>query len=144
MCSALAIWHAEQRFFWQVARTEGGGVEYLKEEVLLVPGKPESVFKSGELDGDFTEIVYRWSIEPRGSAIRREPMYVAYFVSGTGSVRVVAEVDVKRSKLSEGVVVILGEPIRVNIPVRFGKDTLQSHKYTTIRKLLTHESTDDL
>lgn len=115
-----------------------------KEEIILVPGKPESVFTGGNLDGEFTKFVYEWDIAPPGTSIHREPMYIAYFVSGTSSVRAIAEVDSRKSKLNKGVIVIAGEPIRVNIPIRFGNDTLQSHKYTTFKKLLTHESTDDL
>ena len=120
------------------------GIDMVKEEVILVPGKLHNVFKGGKLDGEFEKYVYEWDIAPPGTSIKREPMYVAYFVSGTNSVRAIAEVDLRKSKLNKGVIVISGEPIRVNIPIRFGKDTLQSHKYTTFRKLLTHESTDDL
>jgi hypothetical protein len=116
----------------------------VKEEVILVPGKPENVFKGGKAHREFAKYVYEWDIAPSGTAIRREPMYVAYYVSGTNSVRAIAEVDLRKSKLNKGVIVITGEPIRVNIPIRFGNDTLQSHKYTTFKKLLTHESTDDL
>lgn len=115
-----------------------------KEEVILVPGKRHNIFKKGKLDGEFERYVYKWSITPPGTSIKREPMYVAYFVAETNSVRAIAEVDLVKSKLDKGVIVISGEPIRVNIRVRFGKDTLQSHRYTTFKKLLTHESTDDL
>lgn len=43
----------------------------VKEEVILVPGKPESVFKGGKLDGEFTKYVYKWDIAPPGTSIMR-------------------------------------------------------------------------
>jgi hypothetical protein len=49
----------------------------MKEEVIIVPGKPENVFKGGRLDGDFEKWVFKWDAY---AAIRREPQYVAYFV----------------------------------------------------------------
>ena len=113
----------------------------MKEEVIIIPGKPENVFKKGKMDGEFEKYVYNWDAY---SAIRREPQYVAYYVTGTNSIRAIAEIDLKKSKLDRGIIAINGEPIRVNIPVRFGKDTLQNPRYTTFKKLLTHESTDDL
>jgi hypothetical protein len=113
----------------------------MKEEVIIVPGKPENVFKRGKLDDEFEKYVYKWDAY---TAIRREPQYVAYFVTGTSSIRAIAEIDYKKSDFDKGTIAIIGEPFRVNIPVRFGKDKLQNPKYTTFRKLLTHESTDDL
>jgi hypothetical protein len=56
------------------------------------------------------------------------------------------EIDYKKSKLDEGVIIPLGRPISVYIPIkRFAKGhTLEKIRYTTFRKLITHESTKDL
>lgn len=113
----------------------------MKEEVIIVPGKRENIFKKGDLDGEFEQYVYNWDTY---IAINREPQYVAYYVTGTGTIRAIAEIDYKKSKFGQGIIAIIDEPIRVIIPVRFGKDTLQGIRYTTFKKLLTHESTDDL
>ena len=112
-----------------------------KEEVLIVPGKAESVFVNGDWERGFTEYVTnRWDAS---APIAREPAYIAIFVSDTKSVQVVAELDYKRSQLDKGLIA-MNNPQKVCIPIRFGKDTLQKFRYTTFRKLLTHETTDDL
>ena len=114
----------------------------MKEEVVIVQGRPDQVFQNEDLEADFTKHVKeRWKASP----ITREPQYVAIHVKGTKSIRAIIEVDYKKSELEKGIVVPLGKPILVNIPIkRYGKDKLEKIRYTTFRKLITHESTDDL
>lgn len=111
-----------------------------KEELLIVPGYRQNVYVNGKIDGRFRGYVKRWQV---GLPMKREPQYVAIYVKGTKSVRVIAEVDVKRSNLSAGLLVT-HNPIKVSIPIRFGKNLLHGIKYTTFRKLFTHKSTDYL
>lgn len=94
------------------------------------------------MEADFTEHVKeRWKASP----ITREPQYIAIHVKGRKSIRVIIEIDHKRSELDKGIIVPKGKPIPVNIPIkRYGKDKLEKIRYTTFRKLITHESTDDL
>ena len=114
----------------------------MKEELVIVNGRPNEVFVNGDENADFTEHVKkRWKASP----ITKEPQYVAIHVKGKKSIRVIIEIDYKKSELDEGIIVAKGKPIRVNIPInRYGKDKLEKTRYTTFRKLITHETTDDL
>lgn len=114
----------------------------MKEEVVIVHGDPTSVFQNGDLNADFTKHVKeRWKASP----ITKEPQYVAIHVKGTNSIRAIMEIDYKKSELGKGIIVPAGKPIPVNIPIkRYGKDKLEKIRYTTFRKLITHESTKDL
>lgn len=108
---------------------------------MIVPGDKRSVFVRGKLGGKFAKPVTQgWNAL---APIKREPQYIAIFVKGTHSVRVIAEVDSKKSELEENIIV-MSNPKRVCIPIRFGKDKLRKFRYTTFRKLLTHNKTDDL
>lgn len=111
-----------------------------KEELVIVPGKKESVFNE---NGYFTKYVdgrAEWQV---GTPIKGGPEYVAIYVANTNSVQVIAEVNTKKSKLKDGIVA-MENPIKVSIPVRFGKNKLQGITYSTFRKLITHKTTDDL
>ena len=90
-------------------------VDQMKEEVLILPARRESVFKDGDFESDFTEFVKSWDAK---GPIDREPAYVAFYVKGKG-IKAIAEVDFENSRLKEGIVATKGEPIRVTIPVRF-------------------------
>lgn len=118
----------------------------MKEEVLILPADPRSVFVNGDLEGAFTNLVKRWNA--KGSIVR-EPAYVAFYIKGTRYVKAIAEVDYANSRLKEGIIATMDGPIRVTIPVRFRprtqkKDTLRKFQYTTFRKLITHKSTNEL
>lgn len=117
----------------------------MKEEVVIITGYPDSVYDNGkDLANGFTKHVYKKWQNP--VAILRELQYAAIFVTGTQSVLVIIEIDQKKSKLDQtpAIIVPLGSPIPVDIPIRIGSNKLQQIKYTTFRKLITHESTDDL
>ena len=117
----------------------------MKEEVVIITGYPDSVYVNGkDLAKGFTKHVYKKWQHP--VAILREPQYAAIFATGTQSVRVILEIDQKKSKLNQtpSIIVPFGSPIPVDIPIRIGGNKLQQIKYTTFRKLITHESTDDL
>ena len=114
----------------------------MKEEVVIIQGYPENVYANKkDLEKGFAKRVSEKWINP--TAILREPQYAAIHVTGTSSIRVIIEID-KKSKLEDGEIIPIGAPIPVDIPIRFGKNTLQQIKYTTFRKLVTHESADDL
>ena len=119
----------------------------LKEEVVIVNGAPNSVFENGNCN-EFIEPKFTKYVNKRWNArqpIIREPQYVAIHVTGTNSIRVIIEIDYHNSNLKEGIIVPLGDPISVYIPIkRFGENKLQGIKYTTFRKLITHESANDL
>ena len=119
----------------------------MKKEVVIVNGEPEEVFEDGKVDEfvnpRFTEHVReKWNAH---APIVGEPQYVAIHVNGTDSIRVIMEIDSKRSKLPDKIIVPEGKPIPVYIPIRFAKNhTLQKITYSTFRKLITHESTKDI
>lgn len=68
------------------------------------------------------------------------------YVKTTDSIRAIIEIDYEKSKLKQtpALIVPVGSPIPVNIPIRFGNDKLEGIRYTTFRKLITHKTTDDL
>jgi hypothetical protein len=68
---------------------------------------------------------------------------MAIHVNGTDLIEAIIEIDSK-STLKNGSVKNAGKAIHVHIPIRFGKDKLEGLRYTTFRKLITHESADDL
>lgn len=114
----------------------------MKEEVVIISGEPENVYQNGkDLTNGFTKWVYEKWQNP--IAMIREPQYAAIHVKGTQSIRVIIEID-KKSKLEKGLIITQGSPIPVDIPVRYGKDKLEGIRYTTFKKLITHESTDSL
>jgi hypothetical protein len=114
----------------------------MKEEVVIISGEPKNVYENGkDLTNGYTKWVYKQWDNP--TAILREPQYAAIYVKGTQSIRVIIEID-KKSELEKGLINPVGSPIPVDIPIRFGDDKLEGIRYTTFRKLITHESTDDL
>jgi hypothetical protein len=131
----------------------------MKAEVAILNGEPYEVYenkrikknqKIGEQEHIFTPFKshvtegWQWDKDKNGKpkAILGNPQYVVIHVNGTHSFRVILEIDYDKSDLHTGKVVCLGEPIRVYIPIKkFSKDRLQGIRYTTFRKLLTHEST---
>jgi hypothetical protein len=114
----------------------------MKEEVVIIDGELRTVYVNGkDLDNGFTDWVMKQWDNPTG--IDREPQYAAIYVKGTDSIRVIIEVDSKKSELSKGLIV-QQRVIPVFIPIRFGNDRLEGIRYTTFRKLITHKNTDDL
>lgn len=115
-------------------------MEILKEEIILNVAEEKYVFNE---DGSFSNIVLGKKPFIASSNLARDPQYIAIPIAGEGEVRIIAEVDYKKSDLRKGKI-WLENPISVNIPLRFGKDKLENIRYTTFKKLITHESTDDL
>ena len=105
----------------------------MKEEVLILPARAESVFVNGDLEGDFTKFFRRWSAH---GTIDREPAYVAFYISDKKFVGAIAEVDYENSRLKEGIIATRGEPIRVIIPMRFKP---QTRKKDTLHKFQIHD-----
>ena len=115
----------------------------MKQEVVIIDGEPKHVYANGkDLKNGFT----RWVLEEwdNPTGLRDEPQYAAINVKGTDSIRVIIEIDTKKSKLDKGLIVPASAPIPVVIPIRYGKDKLEGIRYTTFRKLITHETTKDL
>jgi hypothetical protein len=115
----------------------------MKEEVVIINGEPKNVFDNERnFDNGFTKwVTNKWD---NPTAILGEPQYAAIYVKGSNSIQVIMEIDSKKSKLDKGLIIPVGSPIPVFIPIRFGNDTLEGIRYTTFRKLITHKTTDDL
>ena len=111
----------------------------MKEEVVVLAAEKRWVFKNGE----FTDIIKGKKPFISRVNLDREPQYAAIFIKGEGEFRVIAEIDYTKSKLKRGEI-WLKNPILVRIPIRFGKDKLQGIRYTTFKKIITHETTDYL
>ena len=119
-----------------------------KEEIVIIEGKIDSVYEKGREETDFIKpefteyVTKRWNVH---KAIVGEPQYAAIHVKGTKSIRVIIEIDQTSSTLDKGIIVPVGKPISVYIPIRrYGKNKLRGTNYTNFKKLITHKSTDDL
>jgi len=115
----------------------------MKEEVVIIQGEPKNVYKNKkDLEDGFSKwVTQNWS---KTTGILGEPQYVAIHVKGEPRIRVIIEIDSEKSKLDQGLIIKKGQPITVDIPLRYGKDKLEGIRYTSFRKLITHKSTDDL
>jgi hypothetical protein len=127
----------------------------VKAEVAIVNGYAKNVYKIDEnIDYKAEELVFKpfkkyvkeWGTTELSSgkriAIERDPQYVAIHIVEKGFIGVILEVNYQKSKLSEGLVCPQGDPIRVYIPIKkYAIDGLQGIRYTTLRTLITHEST---
>jgi hypothetical protein len=112
----------------------------MKEEVVILPVENKWIFdEMGTLSDKVTGEDVFWN----PVNIDREPQFAALFVKGEKAVRAIAEIDLQRSDLKNGKV-LLKNPICVEIPIRFGRDKLEGIRYTTFRKLITHKNTDHI
>jgi len=103
----------------------------MKEELIILNG-----------ESDFKKYLNNWNAK---TPILKEPQYVAIHVKGTGLIQAILEIDYKKSKLSQGLIVPKGEPIFVQIPIKkYVGNNLEGSRYSTFRKLITHETTEDL
>ncbi len=119
----------------------------MKEEIAIIRGEPKDVYKNGEdMTNGFTSFVLKEWHNP--TPLLRNPQFVAFRVKGEKWVAIINEVDAKNSEFEKGIIRFADSrdafPILVKIPLRFVKDTLEQIRYTTFRKLLTHESAADL
>ena len=109
----------------------------MKEEVAIISAERKFVFENN----DFSDRIKGKSVFRNPVNFDREPQYVAIFIKGESSFRVVAEVNYEKSDLRNGKI-WMKNAIPVTIPIRFGKDKLEGIRYTTFRKLVTHKTTD--
>ena len=119
----------------------------MKEEIAVIRGEPKDVYKNGkDVTDGFTSLVLEEWHNP--TPLLRSPQFVAFRVKGEKWVATINEVDAKNSEFEKGIIKFADArdafPILVKIPLRFARDTLEQTKYTTFRKLLTHESAADL
>ena len=113
----------------------------MKEEVVIIPAERKWVFDE---NNNFTDRVRGKSVFRSRKNLVREPEYVAIYIVGESSVQVIAEVDYEKSDLKNKEI-WMKNPILVNVPIRFGRDTLHENiRYTTFRKLVAHKTTDYL
>lgn len=112
----------------------------LKEEIVLNVAEKKWIFNK---DGSFTDIVQGKKPFIASANLARDPQYIAIPIKGESAVRIIAEIDYSKSDLRTGKI-WLQNAIPVNIPIRFGKDTLENIRYTTFKKLVTHKNTDEL
>ena len=112
----------------------------MKEEVAIISARRKWVFDE---NGNFTDKIKGKDVFMNPKSFDREPAYMAIFVKGQKSFQAIAEVDYEKSELRNGKI-WMKNPIKVNIPIRFGKDKLEGTRYTTFRKLVTHKTTDYL
>jgi len=111
----------------------------MKEEVVILPAEEKWVFENEK----FSPIMKGKRPFKNPLNLNREPQFAAILIKGKSEVQVIAEIDCKKSNLEKREI-WLKNPIRVNIPIRFGKDKLQGIRYTTFRKLITHRTADYL
>ena len=77
--------------------------------------------------------------------ITRRPEYLAIRDPDTFNVQLLLEIDLFKSVFEKGQIVPKGEPKKVHIILRVKNESLAKHViwYTSFKKLLTHNSTDE-